>query len=54
MLQLYICSHHQAACRTFNKRNIKYNTVKLWGPDLFVTLIYIYTKNKNKKIKDFL
>ena len=44
MFRLYIRSHHQAGCRTLNKKPQKCNTIKLWGPDLVFTSVYTNTQ----------
>jgi hypothetical protein len=44
MLWLNIRSHQQARFRIFNKRTMKYSTVKFWGPDLCFTLMYNCTE----------
>jgi len=53
MLQLYICSHHQAGYGSLNKRTIKYNTIKLCGRDLVFTSMYSAIVEK-KIFKDYL
>jgi len=53
MLQLYICTHHQAGYRTLNKRTIKYNTIKLWGRDLVFTSMYNYKKRSLKTFYNY-